>query len=240
VLDDVTPTAGLRSSRRSLLRASIGAAVLGVGALPLLEACAPAAPAAPSPSTPGQPTSTTHGPLLTFMPFAQPGLKPDYHVDDTRYDDGYDNYPQQRFKAVADAPGSGGTLNVLITNYIQPPTPYEQNPTWHFINKQLNADMRMNIVASPDYQADLPGFAKASYDAQQVIMPLGVEDPTRGYNSPTAFGKGVVADVRVNDGLVDIILGRRPFSDYDSLVSDWRTEAGDQIRTEYLQVMAGH
>jgi len=91
-----------------------------------------------------------------------------------------------------------------------------------------------------NYQADLPGFAKASYDAQQVIMPLGVEDPTRGYYSPTAFGKGVVADVRVNDGLVDIILGRRPFSDYDSLVSDWRTEAGDQIRKEYLQAMTGH
>jgi len=36
------------------------------------------------------------------------------------------------------------------------------------------------------YQADLPGFAKASHEAQQVIMPLGVEDPTRGYYSPTA------------------------------------------------------
>jgi putative aldouronate transport system substrate-binding protein len=88
-----------------------------------------------------------------------------------------------------------------------------------------------------NYQADLPGFAKASYDVQQRIMPLGVEDPTNGYYAPTAFSKGVTADTTINDGIVDIILGRRPFGDYDSLLSDWRSAAGDQIRKEYLQAM---
>jgi putative aldouronate transport system substrate-binding protein len=88
-----------------------------------------------------------------------------------------------------------------------------------------------------NYQADLPGFAKASHEAQQVIMPLGVEDPTRGYYSPTAFAKGLTADMRVHDGLIDIIVARRPFSDYDGLIAAWRSEAGDQVRTEYLQAM---
>ncbi len=31
--------------------------------------------------------------------------------------------------------------------------------------------------------------------------------------------------------------GRRLFSDYDSLLSDWRSAVGDQIRKEYLPAM---
>ncbi|MBV9579179.1 MAG: hypothetical protein JO057_11385 [Chloroflexi bacterium] len=581
---------GPATSRRRLIRASVGGVLLGAAALPLLEACSPGAPAPAASGTTGSgaaPAGTpatgtaasASGPLPSFIPFSQPGLKPDYHYDDPRYDDDYDNYPPQRFKAVSETPGAGGTVNVLITNYIQPPTPYDQNSTWQYINKQMNADVRMNIVASTDYrakfaaviagddlpdimhiyygyslapnlpaffkakcadltpylagdaakdypylaalptyawknstaaidgqlflvpiqrhlptfpgnggyffaqteawnqdigattfpkngddfkrmlqalthpqqgqwgfgyspnggsastvgpfgvavfaaqlyggpniwrldqggkllrdwetdeykaatsyvrdlmasgifppdastigqsrplhaagryavaidgygnsmadlwrrglperhfqllpffsgesgvqpnallskgyislnalkkappdrikellrlmnymaspfgseedlllsygikdqdytldergnplptpdglarsafvpwqyiarrphvnyQADLPGFAKASYDAEQVIMPLGVEDPTNGYYSETQFNKGVTADVTMNDALVDIIMGRRPFSDYDSLLSDWRSAAGDQIRKEYLQAMS--
>jgi putative aldouronate transport system substrate-binding protein len=89
-----------------------------------------------------------------------------------------------------------------------------------------------------NYQADLPGFAKASHEAQQMLLPIGVEDPTDGYYSATAFGKGVTADVTFYDGLIDVLLGRRPFSDYDGLVRDWQTAAGDQIRKEYLDAMA--
>ncbi|MBV9134074.1 MAG: hypothetical protein JO318_15335 [Chloroflexi bacterium] len=581
-----TATAVVKPSRRGFLRASVGGALLASAALPLLDACTPGATAASGSSasatgTAGgaQPNTSAAGPLPTFVPFAQPGLKPDFHFDDPRYDDGYDNYPQQRLKAVAEAPGTGGTIDVLITNYIQPPMPYEQNSTWQYINKQLNAQIRMNIVASPDYrakfatvmagddlpdimhiyygyslapnlpaflkakcedltpylagdaikdypylaalptyawknstaaidgqlflvpiqrhlptfpgnggyffaqteawnkeigpgyvpkdgddfkrvllalthpqegqwgfgyspgggaantvgpfgvavfaaqlfggpniwrldtggkllrdwetdeykaatgyvrdlmaagvfppdvttiaqsrpqhadgkyavaidgygnsmadlwrrgqperhffmlpffaaesgihsnallskgyislnalkkaqperikellrvmnylaspfgseedlllsygikdqdysldgrgnpvpnqeglarsafvpwqyiarrphvnyQADLPGFAKASYDAQQVIMPIGVEDPTNGYYAPTQFSKGLTADIAINDGLIDIILNRRPFSDYDSLLADWRSAAGDQVRKEYLQAMS--
>ena len=566
-----------RQSRRGFLRASVGGALLAAAAVPMLDACTPQQAPAASAGTP--PASTGSGPLPTYVPFAQAGLKPDFHFDDPRYDDGYDNYPQQRFKAVSESPGAGSTIDVLITNYIQPPTPYEQNSTWQYINKQLNAEIRMNIVASLDYrakfatimagndlpdimhifygyslapnlpqflkakcadltpylagdaikeypylaalptyawknstaaidghlflvpiqrhlptfpgnggyffaqteawnkdigegyapkdgddfkrvlqalthpqdgqwgfgytansgtastigpfgvavfaaqlfggpniwrldsggkllrdwetdeyraavsyvrdlmqmgvfppdmtaipqsrqkhadghyavaidgygnsmadlwrrgqphrhfqmlpffsaessihpnellskgyislnaikagspdrikeilrvmnylaspfgseedlllsygingqdyslddrgnpvpnqdglarstfvpwqyiarrphvnyQADLPGFAKASYDAQQRIMPLGAEDPTNGYYAPTAFSKGVTADIAMNDGIVDMIVGRRPFSDYDSLLSDWRSAAGDQIRKEYLQAMS--
>jgi putative aldouronate transport system substrate-binding protein len=37
------------------------------------------------------------------------------------------------------------------------------------------------------------------------------------------------------DGLVDFVVGRRPLSDYDQLVSDWRSNGGDQMRTEFQQ-----
>ena len=59
-----------------------------------------------------------------------------------------------------------------------------------------------------NYQADLTGFAKASYEAQQMLMPIGVSDPTDGFYSATAWGKGQTADVHFQDGIIDIILGR--------------------------------
>jgi putative aldouronate transport system substrate-binding protein len=88
------------------------------------------------------------------------------------------------------------------------------------------------------YQADLPGFAKASYDMEHASIPLGIDDPTNGFYSPTAYGKGVQADNTFWDGLRDIILSRRPVSDYDGLVADWKNTAGDTVRKEYTDAMS--
>ena len=88
------------------------------------------------------------------------------------------------------------------------------------------------------YQADLDGFAKASHEAEMATIPFGVDDPTNGFYSPTVFAKGAVADMTFWDGLRDIILSRRPMSDYDQLVTDWKNTAGDQVRKEYTDAMA--
>jgi putative aldouronate transport system substrate-binding protein len=88
------------------------------------------------------------------------------------------------------------------------------------------------------YQADLPGFAKASYDAEHATLPLGVDDPTNGFYSPTQYARGNQADMSWQDGTRDIIAGRRPMSDYDQLVKEWSTAAGDQIKKEYTDAMA--
>jgi putative aldouronate transport system substrate-binding protein len=90
-----------------------------------------------------------------------------------------------------------------------------------------------------NYQADLPGFAKASWDSLQFLIPLSVNDPTQGYYSPTNFGKGAAVNVTWSDGVRDIILGRRPLSDYDGITKDWVTNAGDQIRKEFSDAMKG-
>jgi putative aldouronate transport system substrate-binding protein len=65
-----------------------------------------------------------------------------------------------------------------------------------------------------------------------------VSDPTDGYFSATAWGKGQTADVRFQDGMIDIILGRRQLSEYDDLVKAWQTEAGEQVRKEFMDSMA--
>jgi putative aldouronate transport system substrate-binding protein len=88
------------------------------------------------------------------------------------------------------------------------------------------------------YQADLPGFAKASYDAEHATIPLGIDDPTNGYYSPTQYGKGNQADMAWQDGVREIMLGHAPMSGYDQLVTDWKNAAGDQIRKEYMDAMA--
>jgi putative aldouronate transport system substrate-binding protein len=49
---------------------------------------------------------------------------------------------------------------------------------------------------------------------------------------------GAVVTQAFSDGVRDIILGRRPFSDYDQLVSDWRTNGGDTIRKEFQDALS--
>jgi putative aldouronate transport system substrate-binding protein len=90
------------------------------------------------------------------------------------------------------------------------------------------------------YQADLPGYAQASFEAEQILLGAGVSDPTRGYHSPTQPRKGVAADQTFHDGVADILFNRRPFAELDQLVTDWRTAVGDAIRKEFLdEINAG-
>ena len=88
-----------------------------------------------------------------------------------------------------------------------------------------------------NYRGSLPGFAKMSFEAQQMLLPIGVGDPTDGFYSATAWGKGQTADVHFQDGMIDIILGRRPLSDYGDLVKAWQSEAGDTVRKEFTDSM---
>jgi putative aldouronate transport system substrate-binding protein len=69
-------------------------------------------------------------------------------------------------------------------------------------------------------------------------MPSAVSDPTFGQVSATSFAKGFTLSKALNDGLVDIVVGRRQMSDYDQLVKDWQAGGGEQIRTEYTQSIA--
>jgi putative aldouronate transport system substrate-binding protein len=67
---------------------------------------------------------------------------------------------------------------------------------------------------------------------------VGLQDPTVGFYSETAGRQGLIANQRFGDGITDIVAGRRPVSDLDSLVSEWRNNGGDQVRQEYLDAMA--
>jgi putative aldouronate transport system substrate-binding protein len=150
----------LSFSRRTFLK---WASVAGV---PLaLSACAPAiAPPAPTSAPAAAPAA---GPYPTYMPVAN-APKPDYVNDDPRYDPGFENYPPSPYKATQGAPGAGSTVNVLIAAYYPLPTPFDQNPTWQEINRQLNANVQMNIIAGTDYRTKL-ATVMASDDLPDII-----------------------------------------------------------------------
>jgi putative aldouronate transport system substrate-binding protein len=88
------------------------------------------------------------------------------------------------------------------------------------------------------YVPDIPGYAKAEFAAEHVLVPAGVSDPTLGYYSPTLGAKGAVVNRAMMDGITDIIANRRPFEDYDGLVKEWASGGGDQIRKELSDAMA--
>jgi putative aldouronate transport system substrate-binding protein len=89
------------------------------------------------------------------------------------------------------------------------------------------------------FTPDLPDFAKVMYDTEHLLMPSAVSDPTFGQVSVTNFTKGFSLTQALNDGIVDIVVGRRPMSDYEQVVKDWQNNGGELVRKEYAESIAG-
>jgi putative aldouronate transport system substrate-binding protein len=83
-----------------------------------------------------------------------------------------------------------------------------------------------------------PDYAKVAYADQQAALPVMIADPSVGLYSPTDSTKGGQLTQRFADGLGDLVTGRGPLTDLDSLVRDWKTNGGDQIRIEYQKAYA--
>jgi putative aldouronate transport system substrate-binding protein len=179
-----TGTSGAKQlSRRDFLSISTGV-VAGAMALPLLNACAPQPPAQGTPARPtgvGS-TSSAASKFPTYVQFTG-GPKPDFHLDDPLYSDAYENFPSTTFKALQEAPGSGGKVNALVAAYFPSPTPYDLNSTWQAVNQALNVDMRMNIIPGADYRLafatmmtsdDLPDIMHLSTAGYAVAPSLPV------------------------------------------------------------------
>src|ERR1051326_4343287 len=92
-------------SRRSFLRTVTGAAVL-----PLLSACVPAVPATSTPAAAagvGKVKLPTYAALPNLPPPDLPG------TPDGLLAPGYQKYPSNLIRSVAQPPGKGGDLNAL-------------------------------------------------------------------------------------------------------------------------------
>ncbi|WP_116951824.1 extracellular solute-binding protein [Jiangella endophytica] len=109
-------------------------------------------------------------------------------------------------------------------------------------NPVLTAEGTANTVLPIRYLADSPSpifmpgrpqDADYQHEFQSRVLPNGAADPTVGLFSNTNASKNAAIDKAFNDGVNEIIQGRKPIGDLDSLVSDWRSGGGDQIRAEY-------
>ena len=112
------------------------------------------------------------------------------------------------------------------------------------LNDQGRQDWMQWVIAdvvnpAPSYFDPLgPNYVQQLVPMLKQYEAVGIQDPTVGFYSETAGRQGLIANQRFGDGVTDIVAGRRPVSDLDSLVSDWRSNGGDQVRQEYLDAMA--
>ena len=68
-------------------------------------------------------------------------------------------------------------------------------------------------------------FAPTMNKSLQALAAGAMQDPTVGLYSATNQKLGFSIQTQLADGLIDIIAGRRPMTDYDQLVAAWRSPA---------------
>jgi putative aldouronate transport system substrate-binding protein len=103
---------------------------------------------------------------------------------------------------------------------------------------QTNSTPVWQYVASAQqvlYYPKDPEFGPISQAAEQAMVSVGVDDPTVGLYSALDGSKGAALNRAFFDGVSEIVLGRRPLSDFDTLVKEWRAAGGDEIRIQYQQ-----
>jgi len=96
------------------------------------------------------------------------GAKPDLPATDAGLEAGYFTYPSNRVKAIQETPGSGGDVSVVTSITGSAPPSIDQNPAWQAVNKALNANMKVQVVAANDYTTRL-GTIMAGSDLPDML-----------------------------------------------------------------------
>jgi putative aldouronate transport system substrate-binding protein len=141
-----------------------------------------------------------------------------------------------------------GTQEDLLITYGLAPADYTVGPDG---NPTLTPDGKSRSQYVPwqylsdrpyaTYYAGIPNYAKHVNEVERVIVDpkIAVADVTLGYYSSTgAAAAGKQAEQAWTDGLNSIVLGRDPMSNFDQLVKNWQTAAGNKIKQEYNDAIA--
>lgn len=80
-------------------------------------------------------------------------------------------------------------------------------------------------------------IVQKQYDYLKTVLPTGVDNPSRGLYSEASVTSGASASTAINDLQKEIIIGRKPLSDWDAGVQRWLSETGDQQRTDYQEAL---
>lgn len=86
---------------------------------------------------------------------------------------------------------------------------------------------------------DYPDFVKTIHQEMVQLAPIGVSDPTIGLYSGTNADKGATLAQLSQDRISAVIAGRAPMSAYDDFVKEWRSQGGDQVRSELHKAHEG-
>ncbi|WP_152363034.1 extracellular solute-binding protein [Microlunatus speluncae] len=80
-------------------------------------------------------------------------------------------------------------------------------------------------------------IVQQQYDYLKAVLPTGVKNPTEGLFSDTSSTSGSSARRAINDLQTQIVIGRKPLSEWDAAVDRWRRETGDQQRRDYQEAL---
>ena len=89
----------------------------------------------------------------------------------------------------------------------------------------INSAPALFSARRPDYATHLQVVGKQ-------LASVDKYDASVGLYSATNQRQGVPVQFRFADGMIDIVTGRRPMSDFDVLLREWKTGGGDTIRSE--------
>ncbi|GAC1326272.1 MAG: sugar ABC transporter substrate-binding protein [Chloroflexota bacterium] len=153
----------------------LGAARTALASSTLLAACAPTTPRAGSTPTGGGKPGKLR--LPTFVPIGGPPA--DVAGTDT-VPAAYSRYPNPPFKSVATPPGRGGEV-VAVSESSYPLVAFDNNPLWQELNKQLNVNLKLNIVPFSDYAFGKFQAIVAGNDLPDLMyVPIGGAIPELG------------------------------------------------------------
>jgi putative aldouronate transport system substrate-binding protein len=85
------------------------------------------------------------------------------------------------------------------------------------------------VALGPGHEA----LVRKQYDFQKRAVPVAVKDASTGLYSETATEKSAELSTVLDDARNAILQGRKPLSEWDDAVKDWRAKGGDVIREEY-------
>ncbi|MFC7625115.1 extracellular solute-binding protein [Microlunatus sp. GCM10028923] len=103
----------------------------------------------------GDAPDTASGPVT--LPVNQPyaGAVPDLKGTAAGIPDGYLGYPADPAASVSAPPGAGGPVVALLSSYAVTPTTAPANTYLAGLNTKLNAELQLQVVPAPDYEAKL-------------------------------------------------------------------------------------
>lgn len=98
-----------------------------------------------------------------------------------------------------------------------------------------------NVSAAPSvlYDARSADYARVMSQDVTPIEAIGIQNPVVGLYSQTNAQRAASLNQAIGDGLLAIIFGRSEMSSYDQLISNWRRQGGDQIRSEFEKALGG-
>jgi len=187
--------------------------------------------------------------VRTIHPFSHDGGKPTWHqfhaaIGVTAVKKGSPERVKELLRILNYLAAPFGSEESLLLEYGLQGTHFEYDPQGNPIKTDkgradLNVMWQYLAVRPPVlfYPQD-PDFAGVAYADSQATLPALVRDPSVGLYSRTDRSKGGALIQAFNDALLPIVTGRGPLSDFDQAVRDWKTNGGEQMRSEYEQAYA--